>query len=142
MPNTMQHRWDGHNIIIRPPSPSFSNNSNQEVLDENGQRKLTAVATQSTNLSGAPGSGRGLRREISNPASARKRREALSRVQAFCPGMIPVDFEIDGNASSGLDSLKHRDEQRLPYTSVSRFGNDVQLIEPGRLASMLERPYE
>jgi len=70
------------------------------------------------------------------------RPEALSRVQVFSPGMLDVHLEIDGGATGFSGFVQYYTQHCPAEALVSLVGQDVEFLEPGRLASMLERPGE
>src|SRR5262245_10542308 len=82
------------------------------------------------------------RLEGSHPTRARMRFEARARVKMLSPGMLGFDFEIERGTTCFGGLAQQFIEHRGADASASLIRFNVKLLEPGRLASMLERPCE
>src|SRR6476659_8942199 len=76
----------------------------------------------------------------SHPTSSRVGGESVPGIQVRSPSVAGIDLQIEGGAAPMASRFERRVEQDRADSLVAPLRQHVELLEPGGLAAVLERP--
>src|SRR5690242_17832708 len=81
-------------------------------------------------------------RQREHPATALVGTKTLALVEVLGAGVVGVDLEVEGAAAVGAGHLDHRLEELLAQATATLARDDVELVEPAGVTTVLHRPDE